>query len=290
MSDENIWTPPANIEALFGATAGNQFAAINAPTSGAREEVTLPEGAAPFQLYSLATPNGNKVSILLEELVDLGLLEYDAHKIMIGKGEQFGSGFVSVNPNSKIPSAVDKAPLDGGAPIRLFESTSIALYLADKYDKFSFKNDPRLRQELLNWLFFQHGGQGPMTGNFGHFFVYAPDEKKETRDYGTARYGMDVLRITDVLEKHLAGKEWIVGGEYSLADIILYPWYRQITVGYPHKSGIKAAEFLGIAEKFPNCNAWADRIFARDAVKRGVQVCTWTSEHTKPWLHEEEAK
>jgi GST-like protein len=288
--DENIWTPTANIETLFGATAGNQFAAINAPTSGAREELPLPEGAAPFQLYSLATPNGNKVSILLEELVDLGLLEYDAHKIMIGKGEQFGSGFVSVNPNSKIPSAVDKAPLDGGAPIRLFESTSIALYLADKYDKFSFKNDPRLRQELLNWLFFQHGGQGPMTGNFGHFFVYAPDEKKETRDYGTARYGMDVLRITDVLEKHLAGKEWIVGGEYSLADIILYPWYRQITVGYPHKSGIKAAEFLGIAEKFPNCNAWADRIFARDAVKRGVQVCTWTSEHTKPWLHEEEAK
>ena len=278
------------IEELFAATAGNQFAAINAPTSGAREEVALPEGPASFQLYSLATPNGNKVSILLEELVDLGLLEYDAHKIMIGKGEQFGSGFVGVNPNSKIPSAIDKAPLDGGASIRLFESTSIALYLADKYDKFSFKSNPRLRQELLNWLFFQHGGQGPMTGNFGHFFVYAPDDKKETRDYGTARYGMDVLRITDVLEKHLDGKEWIVGGEYSLADIILFPWFSQLRTGYPHKSGIKANEFLGISEKFPNCNAWADRILARDAVKRGMQVCIWTSEHSKPWLHEDASK
>ena len=136
---------------------------------------------------------------------------------------------------------------------------------------------------MMNWIFWQMASQGPMTGNFGHFFVYAPDEKKETRDYGTARYGMEVMRICDVLDKHLEGKEYIVNNEYCLADMMIFPWYSQLRTGYPHKSGIKANEFLGI-ERYSNCNSWADRILERDAVKRGITVCSWTSEKTKPWL------
>lgn len=273
-----IWTPPPSIETLYAATAGNQFASINRPTAGSREEKEVPTGSAPIQYYSLATPNGNKVSICLEELG----LDYDAHFINIGKGEQFNSGFVKINPNSKIPCLVDNDGPDG-QPISLFESASICLYLCEKSDKFIF-SDIRLKAEMMNWIFWQMSGQGAMTGNFGHFFVYAPDDKIETRDYGVARYGMEVQRLCDVLDKHLEGRSYIVGETYSLADIMNFPWFHQLRVGYPHKSGIKAAEFLDVA-KYKNLNRWADEIIARPAVQRGITVCGWaTPENTKPWL------
>jgi len=172
------WNPPDKIEALLTATAGNQFAGINRPTAGARDEVPVEKGNAAFQLYSLATPNGQKVGIMLEELG----IDYDAHCIGLG-GAQFGKGFVGVNPNSKIPAAVDYDTPDG-QPLALFESGAIVLYLAEKHKKF-LPTDYRLRQECLNWCFWQMGGQGPMTGNFGHFFVYAPGDKAEAREYGT---------------------------------------------------------------------------------------------------------
>jgi len=275
-----VWTPPAKIEDLYASTAGNQFAAINAPTAGPRVEQDLPVGSAPFQLYSLATPNGQKVGIILEELG----IEYDAHTINIGKGEQFTSGFVDVNPNSKIPAAVDRDGPDG-KPINLFESASIVLYLAEKYHRF-IPTDPRLKAEVFNWVFWQMGGQGPNTGAFGHFMVYAPADKVETRNYGVARYGMEVQRLCDVLDRHLAGRTYIVGEEYSIADIIIYPWFRQLTIGYKHPSGIAANDFLS-ADKYKNALAWAERIGARPAVQRGITVNAF-GQAPKPWLEKKE--
>ena len=280
-SEAKVWRPPAQIEDLFAKTAGNQFAAINAPTAGARTQVTLPDSKKPVQLYSLGTPNGHKVSITLEELG----VDYDAHTINIGKGEQFGSGFVTVNPNSKIPCCIDKEGPDGES-IMLWESASIALYFCDKLGKFSFTKNPRARQEMMNWIFFQMATQGPMSGNFGHFFVYAPDDKCETRDYGVARYGMEVQRICDVMDKHMEGKTYFVNEEYSLADMMLLPWFSQLRKGYPHKSGIKAKEFLN-TDKYKNLNKWADMLLERAAVKRGFQVNGWSSPHPKPWLVDE---
>ena len=278
-----VWTPPASITELYASTAGNQFASINAPIAGARHEAVLPDGPEPVQLYSLGTPNGNKVSILFEELEDLGIgFSYGAHLVNIGKGDQFGSGFVAVNPNSKIPACVDK---NGGEPITLFESAAIMIYFAEKHGQFYFSDDARLRQEALQWIFWQMAGLGPITGNFGHFFVYAPDEAVAARTYGVARYGMDVQRHLSVLENNLAdGKEYLVGGVYSLADMAIFPWVHQVRTGYPHKSGIKAAEFLNVAQ-YPKLNQWADRILAREQVKRAITVCSWaTPDKPKPWL------
>jgi GST-like protein len=275
-----MWTPTENIEELYkmNATGGNQFASTNAPTAGARDTIELPVGKAPIQFYSLATPNGQKPGILLEELG----VDYDAHVIGLS-GAQFSGGFTGVNPNSKIPAAVDMEGPDG-KPINLFESGAIVLYFAEKYGKF-IPSDPRLKAEVMNWVFWQMGGQGPMAGNFGHFFVYAPDDKVETRNYGVTRYGMETQRMCDVLDKHLAGKTYMVGEEYTIADIMCYPWFRQLQVGYPHKSGIKANEFLNI-DKYTNAVAWANRIWERPAVKRGVTVCGWTEDGPKPWLKE----
>jgi len=271
--------PPAKVEELFAATAGNQFASINRPTAGAREEKALPEGKAPLQLYSLGTPNGNKVHVLLEELG----VDYDAFTINIGNGAQFTSGFVAVNPNSKIPCLVDKEGPDG-RPISLFESGSINLYLCEKYKRFLPEN-PRLRTEVMNWVFWQMAGQGPFTGGgFGHFFAYAPGDQLQTRDYGVARFGMEVLRLCDVLDKHLEGKQYLVGEEYSLADIMCWPWFYQLETGYKHgASGLMAGDFLTI-QRFKNCTAWSARILAREAVKRAITVCSWTTPHPKPWL------
>lgn len=281
-----VWTPPSSITELFAKTAGNKFAAINAPTSGVRHEAVLPEGTAPVQLYSLATPNGNKVSILFEELEELGVgFSYDAFMVDIGKGEQFGSGFVGINPNSKIPCVRDKDGPDG-QPIDLFESGSICMYFVDKFSVLGFQDNPRLRQEMMNWIFWQMGGQGPITGAcFGHFFVYAPEDQLEARDYGCARYGMEVMRQCHVLETHLAqgDRTWLVGDQYSLADIMIFPWFHQLRVGYPHKSGLKANEFLNIPQ-YTKLNEWADRMLARGAVQRGVQVCSWSNPtNSKPW-------
>ena len=200
--------------------------------------------------------------------------------VNIGTGAQFGSGFVNVNPNSKIPCAVDKDG-PGGVPINLFESGSIVLYLAEKYNRF-LPSDGRLKAEVMNWVMWQMGGQGPMTGNFGHFMVYAPADKIDARNYGVSRYGMEVQRICSVLDRHLEGRTYMVGEEYTVADIICFPWFNQLRTGYKHSSGIDAAGFLSI-DKYANANAWADRILARPAVQRGMTVCHWVN-GAKPWL------
>jgi len=202
--------------------------------------------------------------------------------INIGKGDQFTSGFVAVNPNSKIPALVDRDG-PGGQPIELFESGSINLYLAEKYNQF-IPSDLRLRAEVLNWIFWQMGGQGPMTGNFGHFFVYAPPDKLETRNYGVARYGMEVQRLWSVLDRHLEGKTYLVGEEYTLADIVCFPWAHMLRLAYKHESGIKAGDFLSI-EQYKNVGAWIERILVRPAVVRGLSVCNWDGV-AKPWLVE----
>ena len=279
--NNEAWTPPQKVEALFAKASGNHWASINQPTSGARAEAALPRGDKPVQLYSLSTPNGIKVSILLEELG----VDYDAHKIDIMKCDQFHSGFVSVNPNSKIPAAIDGDGPDG-EPIHLFESAAIMTYFADKMGRFNFSSNARARQEMMQWIAFQMANQGPMTGNFGHFFVYAPDDKCETREYGTARYGMEVQRICDVMDKHMEGRTYFVNEEYSVADMALFPWFDQLRKGYAHKSGISASTFLSV-DRYENLNRWADRLLQREAVKRGIQVCSWAHEDTKPWLKSE---
>lgn len=216
-------------------------------------------------------------------LEELGV-DYDAHFINIGKGEQFTSGFVSVNPNSKIPAMLDKDG-PGGAPINVFESASIMIYLAEKYGHF-FPSDPRLKTEILNWLFWQMGGFGPMCGNYGHFMVYAPADKVEARDYGVARYGMEVQRLLSVLDQHLASRTFLVGEEFTIADMATFPWANQLLIGYKHTSGIDANGFLSV-EKYANVLAWVERIRARPAVQRGMVVCT--NGQGKPWLTESTA-
>jgi len=275
------WKPPQKVEELFARTKGNNFASINAPTAGARSEFAYPapkEG--PFQFYSLATPNGQKVGILLEELG----IPYDAYVVNIGKGDQFTTGFLAANPNSKIPAAIDHDGPDG-KPISLFESGSIMLYLCKKYKRFLGKN-PREEQEVMNWVFWQMAGQGPITGNFGHFMVYAPDDEIGARNYGCARYGMEVQRLCDVLDKHLEGREYIVGDDITIADMACMPWANQLNVGYNHKSGVGARQFL-TAEKYKNIQAWINRLRERPAVQRGLSVCRG---RPKPWLEDQPSK
>lgn len=284
MTDTQDWQPPQKIETLFEATGGNAFSGINRPTSGAREEKMLDVGDAPVQLYSLATPNGIKVSVLFEELIEAGCdFSYDAHLINIGQGDQFSSGFTEINPNGKIPACLDRDSLNG-EEVALFESGSICLYFAEKYQRF-IPSDPTLKAKMYNWIFWQMGSQGPMTGQFGHFFVYAPSNKHETREYGTARYGMETQRLCDVLDKALDQKEFLVGDELSLADLIVFPWFRQLKIGYPHDSGVRANDFLSI-EKYRHAVAWSERLEARPGVERGIQVCDWKNPElgTKPWL------
>eukprot|EP01040_Poterioochromonas_malhamensis_P006553 gene6555-7057_t len=235
------------------------------------------EDSAPLQLYSLSTPNGQKVGILLEELG----VDYDAHVVNIGKGDQFTSGFVQVNPNSKIPALVDKEGPDG-QPINLFESASINLYLAEKYGGRFIPHEPRLRAEMMNWLFWQMGGFGPFLGQLGHFFVHAPADKVEARDYGVARYGMETQRLCSVLDQHLEGRWYMVGDEYTLADIAIFPWFNALRIGFKHSSGVAAKDFLSI-DQYKNANARADLILERPAVQRGVTVCHF-SDGPKPWL------
>jgi len=275
------WKPPQKVEELYAATSGNQFASINRPTAGVRTKFEYPgpkEG--PFQLYSLATPNGHKVGILLEELG----IPYDAHVVNIGKGDQFSSGFVAANPNSKIPAAIDLEGPDG-KPISLFESGSIMLYLCKKHSRFLGKN-AREEQEVMNWLFWQMAGQGPMTGNFGHFMVYAPDKEIGARNYGVARYGMEVQRLADVLDKHLEGRTYMVGDDITIADMACMPWARQLFVGYNHKSGVGARQFLS-GEKYKNIKAWVARLEERPTVQRGLSVCAGKP---KPWLAQPSSK
>ena len=250
---------------------GGQFASINRPIAGATHDKVLPRGAHGFQLYSLATPNGQKVTILFEELLEAGHkgAEYDAWLIDIGKGDQFGSGFVEVNPNSKIPALLD---LTGDQPLRLFESGSMLVHLAEKFGAFLPAAGPA-RTEVMNWLFWQMGSAPFVGGGFGHFYAYAP----EKFEYPINRYAMEVKRQLDVLDRRLAEVPFVAGQEYSIADMAIWPWYGGLVLGRAYN----AAEFLDVGE-YKNLMAWAQKIDARPAVKRGRIVNkAWGEDHEK---------
>ncbi|MPQ67533.1 MULTISPECIES: glutathione-dependent disulfide-bond oxidoreductase [unclassified Pseudomonas] len=240
---------------------GGKFANINRPIAGATHDQDLPVGRHPLQLYSLATPNGQKVTILLEELLALGHsgAEYDAWLIHIGEGQQFGSGFVRVNPNSKIPALMDYS---GAKPIRIFESGAILQYLAEKFGAF-FPTDPAARAECLSWLFWQMGSAPYLGGGFGHFYAYAPTKI----EYAIDRFAMETKRQLDVLDRQLAVSEYIAGSEYSIADMAIWPWYGGLVKGRLYE----AAEFLSVQD-YRHVQRWADAIDARPAVQRGRMV------------------
>jgi GST-like protein len=240
---------------------GGAFASINRPTAGARHQKPLPVGRHPLQLYSLATPNGVKVTTLLEELLALGIsgAEYDAWLIRINDGDQFGSGFVDVNPNSKIPALLDRS---GPEPIRVFESGAILLHLAEKFGAF-LPRDPAGRAETLSWLFWQMGSAPYLGGGFGHFYVYAPVKI----EYAIDRFTMEAKRQLDVLDKRLADHAYLAGDDYTIADIAVWPWYGQVVLGTVYD----ATEFLQVHE-YPHLLRWARQIAARPAVQRGRMV------------------
>ncbi|MCZ4292662.1 glutathione-dependent disulfide-bond oxidoreductase [Vibrio sinaloensis] len=239
-------------------SSGNQWANINRPEAGARFERELPVGEHPLQLYSLGTPNGQKVTILLEELLALGIkeAEYDAHLIKIGDSDQFSSGFVSVNPNSKIPALVDNS---GETPENVFESASILVHLAEKFGKFLPQSGPA-RTQTFNWLFWAQGSAPFLGGGFGHFYAYA-DEKQE---YPINRFAMEAKRQLDVLDKQLANNTFVAGEEYTIADMAIWPWYGNLVLGKLYN----AAEFLQV-ESYTNVVRWAKQIESRQAVQRG---------------------
>ena len=239
---------------------GGKFASINRPIAGATHDKDLPRGVHPFQLYSLATPNGVKVTLMFEELLEAGhAAEYDAWLITIGKGEQFGSGFVAVNPNSKIPALLD---MSGPQPLRVFESGSILIHLAEKFGAFLPQSGP-MRTETLNWLMWQMGSAPFLGGGFGHFYTYAP----EKIEYAINRYAMEVKRQLDVLDRHLAENAWMAG-DYSIADMAIWPWYGNLVLG---RSYPEADKFLDVGI-YTNLKRWADAIEARPAAKRGRLV------------------
>jgi GSH-dependent disulfide-bond oxidoreductase len=253
---------------------GGRFASINRPIAGPIHDKELPVGRHPLQLYSLATPNGQKVTIMLEELLALGKTgaEYDAWLIKIGDGEQFGSGFVAINPNSKIPAMVDRSGLK---PIRVFESGAILLYLAEKFGAF-LPTEAGARAECLSWLFWQMGAAPYLGGGFGHFYAYAPVKI----EYAIDRYAMEVKRQLDVLDRRLAESQHIAGADYTIADMAIWPWYGGLAKGLQYG----AAEFLSVKE-YKNVQRWADAIGARPAVKRGRMV-NRTSGDPSSQLHE----
>jgi GSH-dependent disulfide-bond oxidoreductase len=239
---------------------GGQFASINRPIAGATHETALPVGKHPLQLYSLATPNGVKVTVLLEELLAAGHpAEYDAWLIRINEGDQFGSGFVAVNPNSKIPALMDHST---PTPTRVFESGAILLYLAEKFGAF-LPTDHALRTECLNWLFWQMGSAPYLGGGFGHFYAYAP----EKWEYPINRFAMETKRQLDVLDRNLSERSFMTGDDYTIADIAIWSWYGQLALGRQYG----AAEFLDVAS-YTHVQRWAQAIDARPAVKRGRMV------------------
>jgi GST-like protein len=252
-----VWT--------WDKSSGGRFANINRPIAGPTHDKDLPVGKHPLQLYSLGTPNGVKVTILLEELLAKGHAgaEYDAWLINIGEGAQFSSGFVSANPNSKIPALMDHSV---SPPQRVFESGSILLYLAEKFGEFLPK-DPRKRTEALSWLFWQMGSAPFLGGGFGHFYAYAP----EKYEYPINRYAMEVKRQLDVLDRHLAENEYMAGDEYSIADMAIWPWYGAVVLGVVYGAG----EFLSVHE-YKNVIRWTKQVGERPAVKRGRMVNSTT--------------
>jgi GST-like protein len=253
---------------------GGQFANINRPIAGATHEKELPVGRHPFQLYSLATPNGVKVGVMFEELLAAGHAgaEYDAWLINIRQGDQFGSGFVAINPNSKIPVLLDRS---GETPIRVFESGAILLHLAEKFGAFLPAAGPK-RAECLSWLFWQMGAAPYLGGGFGHFYAYAP----EKIEYAIDRFAMEVKRQMDVLDKHLAEHEYLAGNEYTIADMAVWPWYGGMAKGLLYEGG----EFLQVQD-YKNVQRWTDAIAQRPAVKRGRMVNRITGDPASQ-LHE----
>ena len=255
--------------------SGGRFAKINRPIAGATHERELPVGRHPLQLYSVATPNGVKVTVMLEELLALGHAgaEYDAWLVRINEGEQFGSGFVAINPNSKIPALLDRS---GPEPVRVFESGAILLYLAEKFGGAFLPASGRARAECLSWLFWQMGAAPFLGGGFGHFYAYAP----EKIEYAINRYAMEVKRQLDVLDKRLALSAYLAGDDYTIADIANWPWYGALAKGQLYGSG----EFLQVHE-YTNVIRWADAIAKRPAARRGRMV-NRTSGQPSSQLHE----
>ena len=249
-----IWT--------WNKESGGRFANINRPIAGATHEKDLPVGRHPLQLYSLATPNGVKVTVMLEELLALGHTgaEYDAWPIRIGDGDQFGSGFVAINPNSKIPALLDRS---GPTPIRVFESGAILVHLAEKFGGAFLPTEPAARAECLSWLFWQMGSAPYLGGGFGHFYAYAPMKI----EYAIDRFAMEVKRQLDVLDRRLAESEYLGGANYTVADIAVWPWYGALAKGLVYSAG----EFLQVQE-YKNVQRWTDQIARRPAVKRGRMV------------------
>ncbi len=260
MTDAPDYTPPAIW--TWNPGNGGKFASTNRPTAGATHEKVLPIGKHPLQLYSLATPNGVKVTIMLEELLALGHAgaEYDAWLIRIGEGDQFGSGFVGVNPNSKIPALLDRS---GPAPIRIFESGAILVYLAERFGAF-LPTAPALRAECLSWLFWQMGSGPFLGGGFGHFYAYAPAKI----EYAIDRFAMEVKRQLDVLDRRLAETEYLAGDAYTIADIAVWPWYGALAQGLLYGD---AATFLQVQE-YTHLQRWVALVGARPAVQRGRKV------------------
>jgi len=260
LSDSTAYTPPQVW--TWHKASGGQFANINRPIAGATHDQDLPVGRHPLQLYSLATPNGVKVTVMLEELLALGHAgaEYDAWLIRINEGQQFGSGFVAVNPNSKIPALMDRS---GSVPQRVFESGAILLYLSEKFGGAFMPATGAARAECMSWLMWQMGSAPFLGGGFGHFYAYAPAKF----EYAIDRYAMEVKRQLDVLDQHLAQARYLAGDEYTLADMATWPWYGALVKGLMYGAG----EFLAV-ETYKNVLRWADEIAARPAVQRGRMV------------------
>jgi GST-like protein len=259
MADSSTFTPPKVWK--WDAESGGEWAKINRPIAGATHEKELPRGKHPHQLYSLATPNGVKVTVMFEELLALGKTdaEYDAWLIKIGDGDQFGSGFVEVNPNSKIPALLDQST---SPPTRVFESGAILLYLAEKFDAF-LAHDPSARAECFSWLFWQMGSAPYLGGGFGHFYKYAP----ERFEYPINRFTMETKRQLDVLDRNLADRHYLCGDDYNIADIATYAWYGNLVLN----NAYEAAEFLDVTS-YENVVRWASEIQERPAVQRGRRV------------------
>jgi GST-like protein len=257
MTDDTGYTPPKVW--TWDKENGGAWASLNRPIAGATHEKALPVGKHPFQLYSMGTPNGVKVTVLFEELLAAGHdAEYDAWLIKIGDGDQFGSGFVEANPNSKIPALMDHT---GETPVRVFESGAILMYLAEKFG--AFQGKPEDRSELLSWLMWQMGSAPYLGGGFGHFYAYAP----YPMEYPINRFAMETKRQLDVLNRHLEGRTWMVGDDITIADMAIAPWYGRTVMGESYDAG----EFLSVHE-YTNVIAWAERFYARPAVQRGARV------------------
>ncbi|MGV7120844.1 glutathione-dependent disulfide-bond oxidoreductase [Sphingopyxis sp. 550A] len=259
MTDQAEYVPPKIW--TWDKESGGRFANINRPVAGPTHDKELPIGQHPLQLYSLGTPNGVKVTVMLEELLAAGHsgAEYDAWLINIGEGDQFSSGFVGANPNSKIPALIDRS---GPAPIRVFESGAILIHLAEKFGAF-LPTDPAKRAETLSWLMWQMGSAPFLGGGFGHFYAYAPFKQ----EYPINRYAMEVKRQLDVLDRQLAISEYIAGSDYTIADMAIWPWYGALAKGLVYEAG----EFLQVQE-YRNVQRWTDQLAARPAVKRGRMV------------------